>query len=845
MNELRCDPAAVADWLDRVYGHAPGWLSIAHMTGAGQFRAGAFADTHDQAVDVVTALDRAGARGIYLRTTTLTAKPTDGGRGGADLARYLPGLWADVDLAGPGHKHDPAKHDGRELPPDEEAGRQLVRESGLPAPSLWVHSGGGLYPWWLLDEPLGLDDDNRTGTALLSSVWQGALHQAGRRLGYEYGAGVGDLARVLRVPGTINRKTDDPRPCRLLEDTRARYTLAEFQAAAAAIPLPADDPPPAPQRAVPSPSTRPHPPVAAGGSAFDQLDQHVTFDDILTSAGWTHHRGTHPASVAQCWTRPDGPDNPCSAHTLTAQPEVLVVWSESAALPTGAGRRLTRGRLFAHLHHQGDERAAALDLYAAIGGRPSTPAAAALPLPRDRTPVPTPTTAPLADRPPPYDDLAGLIEPRPDDWPADQDLGESGPPPATADLASSSLLPFRTIAQIRADVTARGPRRWLLRGIWPAGDYGVHAAEKKAQKTWNTVDLAVAVASGTSWLGFIPVDNPGPVIMFVGEGGDGNTLRRIDAAAEERGLKADDLAIHICTRAPHLNNLEHMALFALRVDQVRPALITLDPLYLAARGAELGDLYKMGALLEGPQHIAQDAGAALFVVTHFNRQQGKGASRITGAGPAEWGRVLISASVKAKNTDPDTRGSRVLTELDIIGGEIPDQTLRLTRHIHADDPDDLDSPLHMQTTAAWGDADLEDGDTSTETEMPPAARKLLEAIDATTQPTSSVHLVDWIAGRHGHGLTRETVSRTLNQLLATGAVDYLEETGAGGRWPTKLWFRPTPSDPRDITRDGHTASNRVIPRDRVLTVTGSRHGHTVTSPTDHPNITGQQPLETA
>ena len=28
----------------------------------------------------------------------------------------------------------------------------------------------------------------------------------------------------------------------------------------------------------------------------------------------------------------------------------------------------------------------------------------------------------------------------------------------------------------------------------------------------------------------------GPVLMFVGEGGEGNTLRRLDAAAEERGI---------------------------------------------------------------------------------------------------------------------------------------------------------------------------------------------------------------------------------------------------------------------------------------------------------------------
>ena len=70
-----------------------------------------------------------------------------------------------------------------------------------------------------------------------------------------------------------------------------------------------------------------------------------------------------------------------------------------------------------------------------------------------------------------------------------------------------------------------------------------------------------------------------------------------------------------------------------------PKLVIVDPLYLSARGANLADLYAMGEMLEGVQRLCQEHGAALLVVTHFNRKQGAGAGRITGAGPAEWGRV--------------------------------------------------------------------------------------------------------------------------------------------------------------------------------------------------------------
>lgn len=370
-------------WLERAYADTPGRLSIVHMDAGGVFRGtGGDVPDIDAALDRIERLDQAGARGIYQRTTTLTRPLAPGERGGATDSHALPGFWADVDFGTEGHKPGP----GLPLPADEDAARAIVTTSGLPTPTLWVHSGGGYYPWWLLDQPLILDDTTGAHAAAASRAWQQILKRSADHLGLEYGAGVGDLSRVLRVPGTVNRKTDTPRPCRIVEDNGAAYTLDELLAAIAANPAPtpeASGPPrPAPSRDVLGLDQH-------GDSAFTILDEHVTFDDILTSAGWTRHAASHSPGIHECWTRPNGPDNLCSARTLTANPHVLVVHSELAGLPTGGGQRLTRGRVFAHLHHRGDERAAALDLFDAINGRPCTPAAAALPLPRRTMPAPT------------------------------------------------------------------------------------------------------------------------------------------------------------------------------------------------------------------------------------------------------------------------------------------------------------------------------------------------------------------------------------------------------------------------------------------------------------------------
>ncbi|WP_346007165.1 AAA family ATPase [Janibacter terrae] len=360
-------------WLQRVYTDTPGRLSIVHMDASGAFRGtGGDVPDIDTALERIAHLDAAGARGIYLRTTTLARPLAAHERGAATDSHALPGFWADVDYGTEGHK--PGR--GLPLPSDEHTARRLVTESGLPAPTLWVHSGGGLYPWWLLDAPLVLDATTGPIAGSASDAWQQILKRSAARLGLEYGAGVGDLARVLRIPGTVNRKTDTPRPCRIVEDTGVAYTLDELLTAITANPTPQAT----------APASRPtawrdvlgldrH-----GDSAFDLLDQHVTFDDILTSDGWERCTRSHHG-IEGCWNRP-GHTSPCSAHVLTANPHVLVVFSEGAGLPTGGQQRLTRGRLFAHLHHRGDTRAAALDIYDAINGRPSTSAAAALPLPR-------------------------------------------------------------------------------------------------------------------------------------------------------------------------------------------------------------------------------------------------------------------------------------------------------------------------------------------------------------------------------------------------------------------------------------------------------------------------------
>ena len=72
----------------------------------------------------------------------------------------------------------------------------LVSDNRIPAPSLVIDSGRGIYLKWLLDPPLGYKSMPR---------WQRMQDFLNEALS-EYGADrlACDAARVLRIPGTIN-----------------------------------------------------------------------------------------------------------------------------------------------------------------------------------------------------------------------------------------------------------------------------------------------------------------------------------------------------------------------------------------------------------------------------------------------------------------------------------------------------------------------------------------------------------------------------------------------------------------------------------------------------------------
>src|SRR5215217_2214996 len=208
--DQRFEAAHAVYFLDHVFGNVnSGRLGLSYSTPSGGIRSEHFQWLRF-GVAQAQRWDAAQPAGIYFRATMLPPEGVKSGRGGEAESHALAFLWADVDYGTTGHKPPP---NGLPLPPDEEAARKII--TTLPTPSLIINSGGGLYPLWVYRQPIYLNETKRAEAKTRSQRWQNLIAAKAAEFGWHYGSGVGDLARVLRLPGSVNRKEGLERPCRV------------------------------------------------------------------------------------------------------------------------------------------------------------------------------------------------------------------------------------------------------------------------------------------------------------------------------------------------------------------------------------------------------------------------------------------------------------------------------------------------------------------------------------------------------------------------------------------------------------------------------------------------------
>ncbi len=154
--------------------------------------------------------------GVGLRNKALK----NGLRGSEKDISCITTLYADIDVKGDAHAE-------KSLPETIDEAVDFLNGLNLK-PSIMVKSGNGIHSYWLFDKPFKIN--NAEDKDRIASVFRGFgkyINLEAKKRGWKLD-NVYDLARILRVPGSINHKLGNGVRCEVIESSLQRYSLDEF-----------------------------------------------------------------------------------------------------------------------------------------------------------------------------------------------------------------------------------------------------------------------------------------------------------------------------------------------------------------------------------------------------------------------------------------------------------------------------------------------------------------------------------------------------------------------------------------------------------------------------------------
>lgn len=314
-------------WLNTIHGQSPGHFVVSAFT---PHKVNSAAFTREQIDSAAATIDAAAGKvDVYVSCATFDPAPdtSKGERGKVSAACSIPGVWLDLDVGTEGHSD---RANGLPNPETVESGLLILQGQGVPDPTHVIHTGGGAQLWWLFEQPLTED------LARFSLGWTESMRKLFEAAGYGLDS-LGDLARILRPAGTFNHKLDEPRPVTLLQGGGLKYKPSELEPWLADVDLRA-------------PSER-ESSEFIDSDIFDVFTSEVPWSEILEPHGWTY---VGQSGKDEKWLRPDKSEG----HSALCGRYAMTNFSETAGVPVGAGKKLTKFRVWAHLDHGGDEKAA-------------------------------------------------------------------------------------------------------------------------------------------------------------------------------------------------------------------------------------------------------------------------------------------------------------------------------------------------------------------------------------------------------------------------------------------------------------------------------------------------------
>ncbi len=165
-----------------------------------------FFDSCDRAAEY--AIARAASSDVYFGCG-LYRDHIGSGRGKADDVTAVTGVWVDADF------HHESVHPRGDLPSSWPEASGVFKKLGL-APSIVIDTGYGVQAYLLFDSPWYLrSEEDRLEAKEYLRAWGFTVQSIARTFDWELDS-VFDLARVFRVPGTLNHKVSPSRPVRTI-----------------------------------------------------------------------------------------------------------------------------------------------------------------------------------------------------------------------------------------------------------------------------------------------------------------------------------------------------------------------------------------------------------------------------------------------------------------------------------------------------------------------------------------------------------------------------------------------------------------------------------------------------
>lgn len=629
------DRYVIREWLAHTWGHGQaGWhVPCHHPRPNGDFACAGWlpAADLDGIADVLERQNRHGD--VWLSATTQRKK--DSGRSTADNALALAGLWADLDVAGPAHKRTGKR---LALPPTIDAALDIVAKVVTP-PTAVVHSGHGLQVWWLFQEPATLDAPG-PNLADLERRLIAHLQGIAAELGPWDVDNVADLARVMRTPGTVNRKPGlPPAPVYVMQaDWAVRYTPDELDAALPA--LAPREPKPAPK-----PAVRP----ADQWSEFDTprpgdtFNRYVVAGTLLELDGWTFH---HEHNGQEHWTRPgkDGREG----HSATVYPDGKCHIYTSSAERLSEHDNLDPFGLFARLFHGGDFAQAARSWSQALAmargqyGPDVLLAACTVTTIRHQGLEigPEGVTVVAVPEPEPASDVQAADRHEADT--ADQQL-ES--------VTEALERRIRSRLYSVADLDKLPRPEWLVEGLFFQSTLGVIYGRPASGKSLYALDLACSVAAGIPFHGR-PTKQCS--VVYVAAEGSSGYQKRIAAWSAAHG-HPDLSRLHILAYPVSMLDGYSAQILANIGTELGAGLVVLDTLARTMPGGDENGPKDMGRYVEAADRIKERTEATVLILHHEPRAGGnpRGHSSLDGAADTVVHITKASDMVTATMADPE------------------------------------------------------------------------------------------------------------------------------------------------------------------------------------------------